>query len=155
MSALITYSLIFFLGAFALFIIIELIVSRAVTRFVVQAVTILVLILILRVITGFPKITTAFGGVSPIIAIGIMFVCTILGIVGHYFFNLKGRFSWRTFLKPLIISPIVLLPLIGSVQGTSDIENIQLISFGFLAFQNGFFWKEVLEHAKFQTQSSQ
>ena len=155
MSPLITYSLMFFLGAFALFIIIEVIVSRAVIRFVIQTAILLAVILLFRVITGFPKITTAFGGVSPIIAIGIMFVCTVLGIVGHYFFNLKGRFSWRTFLKPLIISPIVLLPLIGSVQVTSDIENIQLISFGFLAFQNGFFWKEVLEHAKPQTQSSQ
>jgi hypothetical protein len=143
-----------FLGAFGLFIIIEIIISRAVKRFVVQAVILLGVILLLRLITGFPKITTAFGGVSPVIAIGIMFVCTVLGIAAHYFFHLKGRFSWRTFLKPLIISPIVLLPLIGSVQGTSDIETIQLISFGFLAFQNGFFWKEVLEHAKVQTQSS-
>ena len=154
MSPLITYSLMFFLGAFALFIIIELIVSRAVIRFVIQTAILFAVILLLRVITGFPKITTPFGGVSPIIAIGIMFVCTVLGIVGHYFFNLKGRFSWRTFLKPLIISPIVHLPLIGSVQVTSDIETIQLISFGFLAFQNGFFWKEVFEHAKIQTKSS-
>jgi hypothetical protein len=145
----------FFLGAFALYTIIEFIVSRAVIRFVIQIAILLAVILLLRVITGFPKITTAFGGVSPIIAIGIMFVCTVLGIVGHYLFHLKGRISWRTILKPLIISPIVLLPLIGSVQGTPDIESIQLISFGFLAFQNGFFWKEVLEHAKFQTQSSQ
>ena len=144
MSPLITYSLMFFLGAFALFIIIELIVSRAVIRFVIQTAILLAVILLFRVITGFPKITTAFGGVSPIIAIGIMFVCTVLGIVGHYFFNLKGRFSWRTFLKPLIISPIVLLPLIGSVQVTSDIENIQLISFGILSFQNGFFWTQIL-----------
>jgi hypothetical protein len=154
MSPLIIYSLMFFLGAFALYIIIEFIVSRAVIRFVIQTAILLAVIVLLRVITGFPKIITAFGGVSPIIAIGIMFVGTVLGIVGHYFFHLKGRFSWRTFLKPLIISPIVLLPLIGSVQGTSNIENIQLISFGFLSFQNGFFWKEVLEHAKPQTQNS-
>lgn len=150
MSPIITYFLMTFLGLFCLFIIIELIISRAVKRFVIQAVILLAVIVLLKVTTGFPSTRVAFGGVSPIIAIGIMFVCTLIGIAAHYFFYMKGRFAWRTFLKPLVISPIVLLPLIGSVQGTSGVESVQMISFGVLAFQNGFFWKEVLGHAKSQ-----
>jgi hypothetical protein len=44
----------------------------------------------------------------------------------------------------------VLLPLLGSLQGVTSFETIQIISFGILSFQNGFFWKVVLEHAKTQ-----
>jgi len=148
MSPIITYLLIIFLALFGLFIIIELMVGRAVKKFVTQAAILFVVIVFLKVTTGFPATRVAFGGVTPIVAISIMFVCTLIGIAGHYFFYMKGKFAWRTFLKPLVISPIVLLPLIGSVQGTSDLEYVQMISFGILAFQNGFFWKEVLEHAK-------
>jgi len=150
MSPLITYLLIGFLGFFGVFIIIELIISRVIKRFVIQIVILFGVIVLLKVTTGFPATRRAFGGVSPVTAIGIMLVCTLLGIAAHYFFFLKRQFSWRTFLKPLVISPIVLLPLIGSVQGTSNIEAIQMISFGFLSFQNGFFWREVFEHAKKQ-----
>lgn len=150
MSPIITYLLIIFLGLFCLFIIIELIISRAVKRFVIQGVILLGVVFFLRVATGFPATRVAFGGITPIIAIGIMFVCTLIGIAAHYFYYMKEKFIWRTFLKPLVISPIVLLPLIGSVQGTSGVESVQMISFGVLAFQNGFFWKEVLEHAKSQ-----
>lgn len=150
MSPTITYLLIVFLGLFSLFIVIEFVLSRAVKIFIIQASILLAVILFLNVTTGFPAIRVAFGGVTPIVTIGIMFVFTLLGIAGHYFYNLKGKFVWRTFLKPLIISPIVLLPLIGSVQKSSGVEPIQIVSFGILAFQNGFFWKEVLEHAKRQ-----
>jgi len=148
MSPIITYTLLIFMASYGLFIIVELLVSRAAKRFILQAAILLGVFILLNVITGFPATRQAFGGVSPLASIGIMFVCILFGIAAHYLFYLKGRFFWRSFLKPLLISPIVLLPLIGSVQGASNIESIQLISFGFLAFQNGFFWKEVLERAK-------
>jgi hypothetical protein len=139
-----------FLGLFVLLIIIELVSSRSVKKFVVQGIILLVVIMVLNFSTGFPKPKIAFGGISPILAIGIMFVCTIIGIAGHYFYYMKKNFDWMTFIKPIILSPIVLLPLIGSVQGMSGIEPVQMISFGILAFQNGFFWKEVFEHEKRQ-----
>jgi predicted permease len=150
MSPLINYLLLIFLALFGLFVIIEFITSRDVKKFVIQFVAILLLVVLLRLITGFPipVARTAFGGFSPVIAIIIMFIGTLIGIAAHYFFYLRGKFYWRKFLKPFVISPIILLPLIGSVQQTSEIEIIQLISFGVLSFQNGFFWKEVLEHAK-------
>ena len=148
MSPIMTYLLMIFLGLFGLFIVVELIRIRAVKRFVIQAVVLVLAIVLLKATTGFPAARTAFGGVSPILAISIMFVCTPIGIAAHYLFYTKGQFSWQAFLKPLVITPIVLLPLIGSVQGTSDLEPIQLISFALLAFQNGFFWKEVFAHAK-------
>ena len=150
MSPLITFALAVVISLYGLIILIELIATRAIKRFLLEATILVGVIVLLNATTGFPATRQAFGGISPIAAIGIMLVCTLLGIAAHYFFYLKGEFSWQSFLKPILISPIVLLPLIGSVQGTSSLESLQLISFGFLAFQNGFFWKVVLEHAKTQ-----
>ncbi len=152
MSPIITYTLLIFMGLYFITIFVGLITNRSWKRFLIELLILAGFITILYMATGFPAPSSrqAFGGISPISAIGIMFVCTILGIVAHYFFYLKGKFSLGMFLKPLFISPIVLLPLIGSVQGTSDLESIQMISFAILAFQNGFFWKAVLEHAKQQ-----
>jgi hypothetical protein len=64
----------------------------------------------------------------------------------------KEQFSWLDLLKPVTISPIVLLPLMGSVQGVGELKEIQVVSFGLLAFQNGFFWQAVLEGARPVTQ---
>jgi hypothetical protein len=152
MSPIVTYLLIIFLGLFALIIIIELIIFRDIKKFVYQTVILVAVIVFLKLTAGFPATRVAFGGVSPVIAIGIMLVCTLFGVAAHYIYYMEGKFIWRTFLKPLVISPIVLLPLIGSVQGSPGLEPVQMISFGVLAFQNGFFWKEVFEHAKSKIQ---
>jgi hypothetical protein len=87
------------------------------------------------------------SGTSPIVAISLMFVGVLLGIVATYVFNLKGSFSFQEFVRPIVISPLVLLPLIGSVQGAA-LEPVQLVCFTVLAFQNGFFWQQVLRDAK-------
>lgn len=151
MSILITYTLLFFMGLYAIAILIDLMINRSWKYFIIEASILIIVIIVLYLTTGFPTtIRQPFGGISPVLAIAIMFVCTILGIASRYFFYQKGNFSWRSFLKPMFISPIVLLPLLGSVQGVSSFESIQLISFGILAFQNGFFWNAVLEHTKTQ-----
>jgi hypothetical protein len=91
----------------------------------------------------------AFGpaSASPLVALALMFVGVLLGIAATYVFNLTGPFSWRDLARPLVVSPLVLLPLIGSLQG-SNLEPVQLICFVVLAFQNGFFWQQVLRDAK-------
>jgi len=152
MSPTITYMILVFMALYGLSILIELIITRAVKRFFYQILPIVGFIVVLSITTGFPSASTkiGFGGVSPTVSIGIMFIGVILGVVARYFYELRNgqKFSLRSFLKPLFISPIFLLPLLGSVHGTSNLESIQLISFGILAFQNGFFWKVVFERAK-------
>jgi hypothetical protein len=106
--------------------------------------------LALRITTGFPFPTSrqAFGGgASPLLAVALMFVGVILGIAATYVFNMTGAFSWHDFARPLVVSPLVLLPLIGSLQGAA-LEPVQLVCFTVLAFQNGFFWQQVLRNAK-------
>jgi len=149
---MITYILLIFMGLYGLSLLIEFLITHAAKRFLCETAFLLGFIIVLRVTTNFPSPSgeQAFGGVSSVTSVGIMFVCTLLGIAARYYHELgeKEKLSWRRFLKPLLISPIVLLPLMGSMQGTSDLEPIQLISFGILAFQNGFFWRVVFERAR-------
>ena len=147
MPPLITYLLIASLATYGLIILTELLVLGGVKRFLLEAAVLAAVVILLGTTTGFPATRRAFGGASPTLAIAVMFVCTLLGVAAHYFFYLRSAFIWRSLLKPMCITPIVLLPLLGSVQATASLEPIQLVSLSFLAFQNGFFWKVVIERA--------
>ena len=123
---------------------------RSWPRLLTYVVALLAVALALRITTGFPFPTSqqSFGGgASPLLAVALMFVGVILGIAATYVFSMTGAFSWRDFARPLVVSPLVLLPLIGSLQGAA-LEPVQLVCFTVLAFQNGFFWQQVLRDAK-------
>jgi len=153
MSPLITLIILTGMGLLLVIFIIEDLRGKTYSRLAIKCGAVFLVFLVLNFATGFPQPSTkqAFGGVSPLGAIGLMFVCVILGMAARYIFYLKRKFSWLAFLKPLCVSPMVLLPLVGSVQGLQELETIQMVSFGFLAFQNGFFWQVVLDSAKPQT----
>lgn len=102
---------------------------------------------ILRWTTGFPAVIQSFSGVTPFVSVIIMFGFVLLGTIANYFFELRGRFSWESFVKPILVSPIVLLPLVGTVATRPEVQPIELISFAILAFQNGFFWRSVFRRA--------
>ena len=128
---------------------VELFSTRRFKRFVWELFILLVLLVLDALITNAVIGHVAFGaGNSPATVVSIMFVGVLLGIAARYVFYLKSAFSWPDLLKPLSISPIVLLPLISSVQAVKDLETMQIISFALLAFQNGFFWQTVFERAQ-------
>jgi hypothetical protein len=138
------------IAVYTVAIVIELSVRRRWLRFTLEAVSVLIVMAIALLVNSTVTGRVAFGeGKSPAGSVGIMFAATICGIAARYIFYLQaGQFSWLDFLKPLTISPIVLLPLIGSVQTTGELSGMQIMSFGVLAFQNGFFWQAVLAGAK-------
>ena len=105
--------------------------------------------LILVATTDFPNKPTAFGGITPVLAIVVMFVAICLGMAAWYFRTAKKP-TWLNLFKTLVLSPIVLLPMIGTVQGAAAIEPLQLFTLGVLSFQNGFFWETILEQTKRQ-----
>lgn len=148
MSPLVTYLLVAAAALFAALIIVELLTTRAIQRFIVQAIGLTAVILLLHYTTDFPQPRRQFGGASILVLVGGMFACVVLGMIARYFFYMRRPFSWRSFLKPLFVSPIVLLPLLGTVQSAAEIEVMQSISFGVLAFQNGFFWQVVFDNAR-------
>ena len=145
MSLPITRILLFVIGCYGLIILVDLVVTRNVKRCLIEGFILTIMIIVLHVTTGFPTPKQAFGGIPLILAVGIMLVCTVLGMAARFVFYQAEKFSWGSFLRPLVIAPIILLPLIGTMQGVSEFKSIHLISFGMLSFQNGFFWNEVFK----------
>lgn len=105
----------------------------------------------LHLTSGFPMAAegrVAFGQTFPIfVAVGLMFASVVIGMACHYVWHRPSRWSWSELLRPLVASPIVLLPLIGSLEG-SPLKSVQLVSLTLLAFQNGFFWPRILRDAE-------
>lgn len=151
MPLIITWLLLLFIVIYLLILVGEWVFSRSFKKILPELFPLVGFVLLLHLTIGFPSAPSrqSFGeSISPLTALGLMFVSTMLGIMAHYIFSHKGKFSWKNFLKPLVVSPIVFLPLIGTVQGVSGLESLQMITFAILAFQNGFFWKEVLSNVK-------
>jgi hypothetical protein len=133
-------------------ILVDLFQSRRFKRFLLELVPLIGLLVIDVIIASASSGYVTFGaGSSPVLVIVIMLVSILLGVGARYIFYLEGKFSWLDFAKPLCISPILLLPLMGSVQGGKNLEAIQVVSFALLAFQNGFFWQAVLAQARPKT----
>jgi len=93
-----------------------------------------------------------------------LYLSTVLGIVGHHIFaQLKGlqdagkqrKLRWLPVLKPLVISPLIFLAVLNELtkMGVQANTVTAVVTQCILAFQNGFFWKTVLEQfeTKFQT----
>ena len=122
-------------------------------RAAIGLVLLIVFLIVLNLTTGFPRASgrVSFGGSIPgwwalvAMAIGVIF-----GIVAQYVWSKPKKPKLLDFLRPIVVSPLVLLPLIGSLQ-EGPLELIQLASLTLLAFQNGFFWQQVLKDAAPQT----
>jgi len=100
---------------------------------------------LLYLLIGFPRPGAASFGASPLLVCGLMFIAVILGVVASYVYELKTTFSWPELLRPVVTAPIILLPLLGSINSTSDVSTMQVVFLCLVSFQNGFFWKIVLQ----------
>lgn len=86
----------------------------------------------------------------------VLYACMFLGMVCHSFYSrfLKAKterepFDWGNFFAPVFASPIVFMPLLGAFQNADvDLTKLTMPKFMvfFVAFQNGFFWKEVVDN---------
>lgn len=148
MTIISTYLLLIILILFAITCFISFMINKIIKIFLIELTAIAIVFIILKITINFPYSKQAFGGTSQLMAIAIMFVCSLIGISARYFYNRKEEFNWSSFLKPFLISPIVLLPLLSSLQRMPILEPIELISFSILAFQNGFFWRVVYENSR-------
>ena len=92
-----------------------------------------------------------------------LYISTVLGILGHHIFiQIKGlnsrgkqpKLKWVPLLKPLAISPIIFMAVLNQLNkmGTQANTLTAVITQFILAFQNGFFWREVFENAKTKIQ---
>lgn len=103
---------------------------------------------------GFPQPIETYGPTEETIALVIAYLSMLIGMVAQYLYhqakNGQRRFKFRLlpFLMPILVSPIVFIPLLSTFQemgfegGAVTKSTIMLY---FVAFQNGFFWREIFE----------
>ena len=103
-------------------------------------------VLLLRWLFGYPFVRQPFSPEVSYAQIGMLFVAIILGMIGDYFFNGKAGFSWPSLLKPIIVSPLVLLPLLGTLSPEANHQ--QFVCVMIVGFQSGFFWRKIVRNAK-------
>lgn len=131
--------------------------QKALSRFLIQLVCITVYIVGILYIFGPRKEPVAKGGDEDqrfVAAVVALYVCVIFGMVAEslYFWfdktpkQRRAEFDWGTIIKPLLVSPIVLIPTVAAFQNA----NVDLTKLGFpwlmimlTAFEKGFLWKHI------------
>ena len=88
----------------------------------------------------------------------VLYVCMLLGMGWHYFYTLlltpkrdRDPFDIGSLLAPVFASPLVFIPLLGAFQNSQvDLASLTLpkMMVFFVAFENGFFWKEVVDNRR-------
>jgi ABC-type glycerol-3-phosphate transport system permease component len=90
---------------------------------------------------------------ADLLTVSVLYVCMIAGMLAQYGFRrfeqAERSFSWDQFLAPVFASPIVFIPLLGTLQNADvdlyRLDAARLVIF-FVAFENGFFWKDYFDH---------
>jgi hypothetical protein len=148
MPPLVTYTFLVFASGYVVLLLVELL-DRSSRRAVLwQSIAFLVGLLVLHFSTGFPSFVQPFSVGAELLSILVVLVGVLFGIGANYCFYSRGGFRWVDFLKPLVLSPLVLLPLLGSLQVRAEMTAVQWVSIFCLGFQNGFFWRMVTKHVK-------
>lgn len=122
-------------------------------------------------LVGFPlPADQATGKGSPeddITLVVLLACCMVLGMLAQSFYRhfslplkiRKGRkFDWGLFLAPVCASPIVFIPLMITLQNANiDLKQLTIprLMIFFVAFQNGFFWKEHFDRKRREIEKGQ
>lgn len=151
MAPLLNYLLLTAFVLYGLFLLLEVFKNRAFKPFIVQLILLMGLAITLYFAYNFPFPRRSFGSVDSPYVMALMLLFIVLGIASNYlFFN--QSFVLRDFLRPILISPILLIPLYTLVSGNPSHESMKVIWLCLLAYQNGFFWKTMFE--KIETSQS-
>ncbi len=144
MNLIMNNVLLFAILAYLILLVFDLVKLKKKKVTLLQILIVSIVSIVLYLLTGFPFPKVSFGGSSSTTTVFIMFGFVVFGIVSNYLFFVKA-FEWREFLRPILISPIVLMPLYGLLEGANDIQDMKMISLCLASYQNGFFWKVLFE----------
>lgn len=100
-------------------------------------------------------------GNGDIYVVIVLYLCMLLGMVSHSLYarleqpkKKRPHFDFGLFIAPVFASPIVFIPLISALQN-ADVDLMKLttpkLMIFFLAFENGFFWKEYFDNRRRST----
>lgn len=109
---------------------------------------------------GYPFLVESKGPVEETVAIVLSYLCMVLGMVAQYFYR-QAESSGRglkieiaPFLMPIFASPIVFIPLLAIIQDTTmgggAFAKAKIMLY-LVAFQNGFFWKDIFDRQRMKT----
>jgi hypothetical protein len=93
---------------------------------------------------------------DEVIVAVVAYLAMVLGMVAQYFYvqaesgATKVKFEWLPFLMPLLASPIIFIPLVSiavDASGGGAFTRQKLMVY-LVAFQNGFFWKQVFDQRR-------
>ncbi|MGH7597803.1 MAG: hypothetical protein ACREOI_15745 [bacterium] len=129
--------------------------------FIIQMLALALCFSFLRALFSFPNVAppTPRGGQEVYLVI-ILYICMLLGMAAHYAYTRfeepkrkRSKFDFGLFVAPIFASPIIFIPLLAALQN-ADIDLTQLTvpktMVFFVAFENGFFWKEYFDHRRQQ-----
>ena len=131
-------------------------------RFILRLFVVLAFIGFLHLFFGFPTIdknaTPRGDTTQSIYIVVVLYVCMLLGMFAQHAFTRferprveRNKLDIGVFLAPIFASPIVFIPLLAALQSAeldlSRLDAARMMLF-FVAFQNGFFWKEYFDHRR-------
>ena len=94
--------------------------------------------------TGFPIPVQSFGSHVPLTLIVIIGFCIVSGILSSVFF-FSEEFRAAAVIKPLLASPIIMIPILGLVEQVNDFDTMSIVMLCLISYQNGFFWKTLFK----------
>ena len=114
--------------------------------------------IVLNILFGFPFPQTGVVAKGPgedLMLAAALYLCMLLGMFSQYLYRRlekpkrrRLKWDWGLFVAPVFASPIVFIPLLAAFQDAGiDLKRLtspRLMIF-FVAFQNGFFWKEFFD----------
>ena len=128
-------------------------------HFIFQIILIVICFLSLYFLFYSQEIPITKGDVGNEISfIIVLYICMIAGMFAHHGFThfkqpkkRRKEFDLGLFIAPIFASPIVFLPLLAVFQNAEvDLQNLTVttIMVFFVAFENGFFWKEYFDNRR-------
>jgi len=132
--------------------------ARKWIRLCLSVVVLEILVYFLNRKFGYPFYVQRMGpAVETNIAIIFSYLCMVLGMVAQYFYRQaegggrRLKVELAPFLMPIFASPIVFIPLLAIIQDTArsgDAFAKAKIMLCLVAFQNGFFWKDIFDRQR-------
>jgi hypothetical protein len=103
----------------------------------------------------FPPAVVTKGSGGDLMLASALYLCMVLGMFAQYGYHRLERpaqrrvkWDWGPIIAPVLASPIVFIPLLAAFQGAGiDLKQLtapRLMIF-FVAFQNGFFWRDFFD----------
>ncbi|MDZ7266183.1 MAG: hypothetical protein ONB48_02480 [candidate division KSB1 bacterium] len=139
--------------------------SRRLKPFLLQIVVLALCFAALHALFDFPARAPAARGAEDVYFVIVLYLCMLLGMAANYAHNRfllpkeqRPKFDPGLFFAPIFASPIVFIPLLAALQNVGvDLARLTVpkMMVFFVAFENGFFWKEYFDHRRQEKQAGE